>query len=298
LGHTRLLLDGSGNAVNRYAYDAWGNLIEYEENVPNPFTWNGAYGYEWIPLTGLYHVGAREYDPRTGRWLQRDPIEASSGDPHFWRYCGNDPLNEVDSGFIAESKQGSQLSQSKKQAQNAVQGNPPGTEICPDCGGTGIKCDGLHEQIRITEKGTVKYAKGFLGCSECNGLGYRPKGGWKGRVENALNPIVARNFDTPRQGTPERRRIQERGDQYGCHTCGTFIPNSKDKKDTTWRADHVLASELCDPGDRQHFRPHCAQCSGRQGKRVQKIRNQLRSWGWDSPGPITKKCPRAHSPFY
>jgi RHS repeat-associated protein len=96
LGHTRLLLDGNGNVKNRYAYDAWGNLIEYEEAVPNSFTWNGAYGYEWIPLTGLYHVGAREYDPRTGRWLQRDPIEASSGDPHFWRYCGNDPLNGVD----------------------------------------------------------------------------------------------------------------------------------------------------------------------------------------------------------
>jgi RHS repeat-associated protein len=102
LGHTRLLLDGNGNAVNRYAYDAWGNLIEYEEAVPNPFTWNGAYGYEWIPLTGLYHVSAREYDPRTARWLQRDPIEASSGDPHFWRYCGNDPLNGVDpSGLFA-----------------------------------------------------------------------------------------------------------------------------------------------------------------------------------------------------
>jgi RHS repeat-associated protein len=96
LGHTRLLLDGNGNVINRYAYDAWGNLIEYEEAVPNPFTWNGAYGYEYIPLTGLYHVGAREYDPRTGRWLQRDPIEASSGDPHFWRYCGNDPLNLKD----------------------------------------------------------------------------------------------------------------------------------------------------------------------------------------------------------
>jgi RHS repeat-associated protein len=98
-----LLLDGGGNIVNRYAYDAWGNLIEYEEAVPNPFTWNGAYGYEWIPLTGLYHVGAREYDPRTARWLQRDPIEASSGDPNFWRYCGNDPLNYFDSeGFKPE----------------------------------------------------------------------------------------------------------------------------------------------------------------------------------------------------
>ncbi|MDT7960529.1 MAG: hypothetical protein RQ971_01575 [Armatimonadota bacterium] len=29
--------------------------------------YNGAYGYEYIPFTGLYHIGAREYDPRTAR---------------------------------------------------------------------------------------------------------------------------------------------------------------------------------------------------------------------------------------
>jgi len=58
--------------------------------------WNGAYGYEYIPFTGLYHVGAREYDPRTARWLQRDPIEAASGDPNLYRYCTNDPINFVD----------------------------------------------------------------------------------------------------------------------------------------------------------------------------------------------------------
>jgi uncharacterized protein RhaS with RHS repeats len=44
----------------------------------------------------LYHVGAREYDPRTARWLQKDPIDAASGDPNLYRYAGNDPINEVD----------------------------------------------------------------------------------------------------------------------------------------------------------------------------------------------------------
>jgi RHS repeat-associated protein len=104
LGHTRLLLDGNGNVINRYAYDAWGNLIDYEEAVPNPFTWNGAYGYEWIPLTGLYHVGAREYDPRTARWLQRDPIDISGGDPNFYQYCGRDPINLYDVNGSQEAK--------------------------------------------------------------------------------------------------------------------------------------------------------------------------------------------------
>ncbi len=37
-----------------------------------------------------------EYDPRTGRWLQRDPIDAASGDPNLYRYVGNDPINGVD----------------------------------------------------------------------------------------------------------------------------------------------------------------------------------------------------------
>jgi len=59
-------------------------------------TCNGAYGYEWVPETGLYHVGARAYDPRIARWLQRDPIDASSGDPNLYRYAGNDPVNYRD----------------------------------------------------------------------------------------------------------------------------------------------------------------------------------------------------------
>ncbi|MFQ3610672.1 MAG: RHS repeat-associated core domain-containing protein, partial [Fimbriimonadales bacterium] len=62
----------------------------------NHFTWNGAYGYAYVPFTGLYHVGAREYDPRTARWLQRDPIDVASGDPNLYRYCLNDPVNLAD----------------------------------------------------------------------------------------------------------------------------------------------------------------------------------------------------------
>ncbi|NUQ71942.1 MAG: RHS repeat-associated core domain-containing protein, partial [Chthonomonadales bacterium] len=55
-----------------------------------------AAGYQHVPFTGLYHVGAREYDPRTARWLQRDPIGQSSGDPNLYRYCLNDAVNLSD----------------------------------------------------------------------------------------------------------------------------------------------------------------------------------------------------------
>jgi RHS repeat-associated protein len=97
LGHTRLLLDNAGNITDTYVYDAWGNLLKGSEfNTPNPFTWNGAYGYEWIEFTGLYHVGAREYDPRTARWLQRDPIGVGGGHPNVYLYCGNEPVGGID----------------------------------------------------------------------------------------------------------------------------------------------------------------------------------------------------------
>jgi RHS repeat-associated protein len=94
LGHTRALVAGNGQITDVYSYDEWGRLIGAGDPqqglnlTRNLFTWNGAYGYEWVPETGLYHVGAREYDPRAARWLQRDPIDAASGDLNLYRYAG------------------------------------------------------------------------------------------------------------------------------------------------------------------------------------------------------------------
>jgi len=75
-------------------------------------------------------VGARVYDPRTARWLQRDPIDAASGDPNLYRYCGNDLINRVDTDETqGEQKQpGSSGSTAKQKAEQATKGTPPGTE--------------------------------------------------------------------------------------------------------------------------------------------------------------------------
>ena len=50
-------------------------------------------------LTGLYHYGAREYDPVTGRFIQPDPIVPSlyySQDLNRYTYIRNNPLHYVD----------------------------------------------------------------------------------------------------------------------------------------------------------------------------------------------------------
>ncbi len=70
------------------------------ESTRQPFRWNGAFGYEYVAFTGLYHVGARGYDPRVSRWLQRDPIDIAGGHPNVYLYCANDPLNAVDSSGL------------------------------------------------------------------------------------------------------------------------------------------------------------------------------------------------------
>ncbi len=99
LGHVRALVAPNGAITEVWHYDSWGNPISPPaQRIEQPFLWNGAYGYEYIPFTGLYHVGAREYDPRTARWLQRDPIDAASGDSNLYRYAGNDPVNMADDG--------------------------------------------------------------------------------------------------------------------------------------------------------------------------------------------------------
>lgn len=45
--------------------------------------------------TELYYFGYRFYDPRTGKWLSRDPIEEKGG-LNTTAYCNNDPINKLD----------------------------------------------------------------------------------------------------------------------------------------------------------------------------------------------------------
>ena len=62
----RALVARNGTITEVWHYDSWGNILSMPAQwIEQPFLWNGAYGYEYIPFTGLYHIGARKYDPRT-----------------------------------------------------------------------------------------------------------------------------------------------------------------------------------------------------------------------------------------
>ncbi len=75
-----------------------GSVFDGERQHPE---YDPAYpaGYE-TASTGFIMVGAREYDPEIGRFLQPDPRptgpELQWGQLNRWAYCANDPVNASD----------------------------------------------------------------------------------------------------------------------------------------------------------------------------------------------------------
>ena len=45
--------------------------------------------------------GARDYDPMTGRWTNKDPIRWGGGQANLYVYVGNDPVNGLDPAGLA-----------------------------------------------------------------------------------------------------------------------------------------------------------------------------------------------------
>ncbi len=90
----------TGTAVERTKYGPWGER-QPELETPgfkHPF---GFAGGLHDTDTKLVRFGAREYDPRIGRWLARDPIGLVGG-ANSYSYAASDPVNAFDaSGEIA-----------------------------------------------------------------------------------------------------------------------------------------------------------------------------------------------------
>jgi RHS repeat-associated protein len=95
VGSPRLVIDSqSGAIVDAITYDAWGRITSETAPGTTPFGFAGGLS---DPETGLVHFGARDYDPRTGRWTASDPIAFAGEDANLYRYAGGDPVNHTDS---------------------------------------------------------------------------------------------------------------------------------------------------------------------------------------------------------
>ena len=91
LGTTRALTDNTGAILATYAYTPYGEPAGQTGTATTPIAWAGEYR---DAETGLTYLRARYYDPATGQFLTRDPIEIVTRSPNG--YAGNNPVNATD----------------------------------------------------------------------------------------------------------------------------------------------------------------------------------------------------------
>jgi RHS repeat-associated protein len=97
LGTAKFVLKVSdGSVAQQLNYDESGNNTYTIDNTPNvrfqPFGFAGGLD---DPISGLTRFGARDYDPSTGRWTVKDPIQFAGG-LNLYAYSENDPVNISD----------------------------------------------------------------------------------------------------------------------------------------------------------------------------------------------------------
>lgn len=98
-------VDGNGNVVASYEYDAWGNCEITQDTTSvkiadlNPIRYRG---YYWDSETGFYYLQSRYYDPAIGRFLNiDDPVVLKESpmvltDKNLFAYCDNNPVTRTD----------------------------------------------------------------------------------------------------------------------------------------------------------------------------------------------------------
>jgi RHS repeat-associated protein len=107
LGTTERLTNTSQTTTDTRSYDAFGLLVSSSGSTPTPFGFAGAWGYQEDADSGLKLLGHRYYDPSTGRFLTRDPVQDGS---NWYGYASNNPFSKVDpDGLQARGKGGLHL---------------------------------------------------------------------------------------------------------------------------------------------------------------------------------------------
>ncbi len=94
LGSPRLIVNtADGTVAQRLDYDEFGQVILDTNPGFQPFGFAGGLADQH---TGLIRFGARDYDPLTGRWTAKDPINFRGDSANLYMYAGSDPIDYID----------------------------------------------------------------------------------------------------------------------------------------------------------------------------------------------------------
>ncbi|WP_176013907.1 RHS repeat domain-containing protein [Victivallis sp. Marseille-Q1083] len=89
------LTDSAGAIVVHYEYSPFGQLVKSSGAYANTnvLTWSSEYADR---ETGLIYYNFREYDPKLGRWLSRDPIGHNNHVKNTLSFVNNNPISLTD----------------------------------------------------------------------------------------------------------------------------------------------------------------------------------------------------------
>ncbi len=94
--------NSGGTVTARYEYGPFGDLLRISGEpigLENPFRFSTKYHDD---QTDLLYYGYRYYNPSTGRWLSRDPIDEIGG-LNTYAFVSNIPIGAVDFLGLSES---------------------------------------------------------------------------------------------------------------------------------------------------------------------------------------------------
>ncbi|UDQ98357.1 RHS repeat-associated core domain-containing protein [Lentisphaerota bacterium WC36G] len=89
---TQLINLTTGEIDNKYDYSPFGQLAKTDENVENVFKFSSEY-YE--KESGLVYYNYRYYNPSTGKWINRDPIQEYGG-LNTYGFVNNNSISYID----------------------------------------------------------------------------------------------------------------------------------------------------------------------------------------------------------
>ncbi|MDE5910270.1 MAG: RHS repeat-associated core domain-containing protein [Lachnospiraceae bacterium] len=155
-GSTAYVTGNSSAVENCYVYDAFGNVLEKQEDIRSRILYTGQ---QYDQETNQYYLRARYYNPLIGRFAQED-IYRGDG-LNLYAYCGNNPVMYYDPS-------GHNMSDYQKQPANEfepVEGaDAAGTDVV-----TGLGYDAGDTPVRIDGDWTENDMKQAL-------LGHPPRG--------------------------------------------------------------------------------------------------------------------------
>ncbi|MFJ4714027.1 RHS repeat-associated core domain-containing protein [Streptomyces sp. NPDC088785] len=160
LGSTVALADGSGAKVASYRYSPRGVTTPTENaGVSQPYRFAGSYQ----DPTDMYHMGARYYDTRTGRFTQTDP---SGQEKNPYLYAEGDPVNRIDPQGLLSLDIGGEL-----------------CDVLCVGGGVSVNEDGsLHPYVQFGVGSPGASADASLASGSADG------GSWTGEVSCGIGP--------------------------------------------------------------------------------------------------------------